>query len=134
VGKEIDECPIATAVAQQLDVRHQCIRLAGGELDHELDQFFASMDQPTVDGINTWLVSRAAVSAGLKVALSGLGATSFWRVRQFSSSACDHERAHRPGGMSRPYIGIHSHLGAYSNGRRDAGYRNTVIPQKVPTN
>lgn len=73
VGKGTDECPLAAAVAQQLDVRHQCIRLAGGELDHELDQFFAAMDQPTVDGINTWLVSRAAVLAGLKVALSGLG-------------------------------------------------------------
>jgi asparagine synthase (glutamine-hydrolysing) len=31
------------------------------------------MDQPTIDGLNTYLVSRAAASQGLKVALSGLG-------------------------------------------------------------
>ena len=32
------------------------------------------MDQPSVDGINTWLVARAAHTAGMKVALSGVGA------------------------------------------------------------
>jgi asparagine synthase (glutamine-hydrolysing) len=31
------------------------------------------MDQPSIDGVNTWFVSKAANEAGLKVALSGLG-------------------------------------------------------------
>ena len=31
------------------------------------------MDQPTIDGLNTYLVSRAAAMQGLKVALSGFG-------------------------------------------------------------
>jgi asparagine synthase (glutamine-hydrolysing) len=31
------------------------------------------MDQPTVDGVNTWFVSRAAKQSGVTVALSGLG-------------------------------------------------------------
>jgi asparagine synthase (glutamine-hydrolysing) len=31
------------------------------------------MDQPSIDGINTWFVSKAAHEAGLKVAVSGLG-------------------------------------------------------------
>ena len=31
------------------------------------------MDQPSIDGINTWFVSKAAREAGLKVAISGLG-------------------------------------------------------------
>ena len=35
--------------------------------------FSTCMDQPTIDGLNTYLVSRAAASQGLKVALSGLG-------------------------------------------------------------
>src|SRR3974377_372266 len=30
-------------------------------------------DKPTIDGLNTYLVSRATASQGLKVALSGLG-------------------------------------------------------------
>jgi asparagine synthase (glutamine-hydrolysing) len=32
-----------------------------------------AMDQPSIDGINTWFVSKAAASQGLKVALSGIG-------------------------------------------------------------
>jgi asparagine synthase (glutamine-hydrolysing) len=31
------------------------------------------MDQPSIDGINTWFVSKAAREFGLKVAISGLG-------------------------------------------------------------
>jgi asparagine synthase (glutamine-hydrolysing) len=31
------------------------------------------MDQPSIDGINTWFVSKAAREPGLKVAISGLG-------------------------------------------------------------
>src|SRR5262249_35641027 len=38
-----------------------------------LDDFLNSMDQPTIDGLNTYLVSHAAAKLGLKVALSGLG-------------------------------------------------------------
>jgi asparagine synthase (glutamine-hydrolysing) len=38
-----------------------------------LDEALAALDQPTMDGINTYFVSWAAREAGLKVALSGLG-------------------------------------------------------------
>jgi asparagine synthase (glutamine-hydrolysing) len=31
------------------------------------------MDQPSIDGVNTWFVAKAAREAGLKVAISGLG-------------------------------------------------------------
>src|SRR5260370_10323694 len=31
------------------------------------------MDQPSIDGINTWFVSKAARELGLKAAISGLG-------------------------------------------------------------
>ena len=34
---------------------------------------FEAMDQPTIDGINVWFVSKAAHELGLKVAISGLG-------------------------------------------------------------
>lgn len=116
VGKETDECPVASEVAQQLDVLHQCIRLDSGELDHELDQFFAAMDQPTVDGINTWLISRAAVLAGLKVALSGLGGdellggyASFHRVPAIINRARKSPWRH----TAPAYRSLHSRLGAW---------------------
>ena len=31
------------------------------------------MDQPTIDGLNTYLIARQTRAAGIKVALSGLG-------------------------------------------------------------
>ena len=38
-----------------------------------LDNLFKAMDQPSIDGVNTYFVCKAAHEAGLKVALSGLG-------------------------------------------------------------
>ena len=32
-----------------------------------------AMDQPTIDGLNTYLIARQTRAAGIKVALSGLG-------------------------------------------------------------
>jgi hypothetical protein len=43
------------------------------EFDDDLPAIFDAMDQPSIDGVNTWFVSKAAKEAGLKVALSGLG-------------------------------------------------------------
>lgn len=39
-----------------------------------LNDVWCAMDQPTIDGVNTYFVSRFAHRAGLKVVLSGLGA------------------------------------------------------------
>ena len=52
---------------ERVDVRSEDLTVLGKEA-------FAAMDQPSADGINTYIVSRAAASRGLKVALSGLGA------------------------------------------------------------
>jgi asparagine synthase (glutamine-hydrolysing) len=38
-----------------------------------IHQFIASIDQPTVDGLNTFFVSKAAIDSGLKAVLSGVG-------------------------------------------------------------
>jgi asparagine synthase (glutamine-hydrolysing) len=39
-----------------------------------LFEFFHAIDQPTIDGINTFFISKLAKDNGFKVALSGLGA------------------------------------------------------------
>lgn len=39
----------------------------------EIAGYLAAMDQPSIDGFNTWCVSKLARTAGMKVVLSGLG-------------------------------------------------------------
>ena len=72
-GTENDEGQYAAVLAQRYGAKHHNLVLTAGEVPGLLDQFFTDIDQPSVDGLNTWLISRAAVGLGLKVALSGLG-------------------------------------------------------------
>ena len=72
-GKDIDELPGALEIAKILDVNHHIISTSLNEIGDELPLFLSAMDQPTIDGLNTWLVSKAANQTGLKVVLSGLG-------------------------------------------------------------
>jgi asparagine synthase (glutamine-hydrolysing) len=69
-----DEAPLAEATARSLGSDHHTVRITRDEFEDMLDGFMRSMDQPTIDGLNTYLVSHAASKQGLKVALSGLGA------------------------------------------------------------
>jgi asparagine synthase (glutamine-hydrolysing) len=52
---------------------HATVRIDREEFESVLDDFFDSMDQPSIDGLNSYLISRAVARQGLKVALSGLG-------------------------------------------------------------
>jgi asparagine synthase (glutamine-hydrolysing) len=67
------EAESATALAARLGVEHERVDITGQEVLRCLPRILQQMDQPTSDGVNTWLVSRAAKSAGFVVALSGLG-------------------------------------------------------------
>ncbi len=70
---EEDEAPLAAKVAAQYDARHIVRRVAEKEFLADLPAILDAMDQPSIDGINTWFISKAAREAGLKVAISGLG-------------------------------------------------------------
>jgi asparagine synthase (glutamine-hydrolysing) len=72
-GRGEDEAPIAAQVAAYYGAGHQTYTVTESEFREDLPRIFEAMDQPTVDGINTWFVSKAAKQAGLKVAVSGLG-------------------------------------------------------------
>jgi asparagine synthase (glutamine-hydrolysing) len=72
-GRDNDEAPLAALVAQQYDVRHTIRDLSLPDFRNELPRIFAAMDQPTVDGLNSYFISKAAAEMGLKVALSGTG-------------------------------------------------------------
>jgi asparagine synthase (glutamine-hydrolysing) len=70
---EFDETRDASELAHQIGTEHTVLTLTGQELLSDIGHVFAAMDQPTVDGFNTYVVSRAARKANLTVALSGLG-------------------------------------------------------------
>jgi asparagine synthase (glutamine-hydrolysing) len=72
-GTKLDEAPLAEQAAARLGSEHTTIRIGRGEFEALIDDFFARMDQPTIDGLNTYLISHAAARLGFKVVLSGLG-------------------------------------------------------------
>jgi asparagine synthase (glutamine-hydrolysing) len=63
----------ARTVAAKFRTDHSETRLKEDQLLELLPQALASLDQPTMDGINTFVVSKAVKHAGVTVALSGLG-------------------------------------------------------------
>lgn len=72
-GTSKDEAPLAALIARRYGVRHHLRRVDANEFVTDLPKILAAMDQPSIDGINTWFVSKAAREIGLKVAISGVG-------------------------------------------------------------
>jgi asparagine synthase (glutamine-hydrolysing) len=71
-GRDIDERHFAEIVARRYDTEHNEVVISGRDVAEQLPDFVRAMDQPTGDGLNTYLVSRATANH-VKVALSGLG-------------------------------------------------------------
>src|SRR6516164_1262328 len=72
-GRNEDEAIIAKEVSAQYGTRHTTRVVTEQEFRNDLPRILEAMDQPTIDGLNTWFVSKAARELGLKVAISGLG-------------------------------------------------------------
>ncbi len=72
-GHADDEAPLAAEVARQYGTYHSTRIVTRSEFEADLPNLLNAMDQPSIDGINTWFVSKAAKELGLKVAISGLG-------------------------------------------------------------
>ena len=70
---DYDEGPLAKLVAARTGTTHTEVPLHAQDMLTRLEEALAALDQPTMDGINTYFVSWAARQVGLKVALSGLG-------------------------------------------------------------
>ena len=77
-GTENDEAPLAREIADRYSVNHHVDYISEQDFTTNLPQILNDMDQPSIDGVNTWFVSRAVHKAGLKVALSGLGGDEFF--------------------------------------------------------
>ncbi|NDJ51536.1 MAG: asparagine synthase (glutamine-hydrolyzing) [Chloroflexi bacterium] len=71
-GRSLDERSAARLVAKHYDTDHHEVVVTGQHVRDQIDHFIRAMDQPSGDGLNTYLVSQATAEQ-VKVAVSGLG-------------------------------------------------------------
>jgi asparagine synthase (glutamine-hydrolysing) len=70
---EFDETELSRRTARALDIPHQVVTLDASRVAANLDHAIWALDQPSVDGLNSYWISKLAAEAGFKVALSGQG-------------------------------------------------------------
>ncbi|MEH2455786.1 asparagine synthase (glutamine-hydrolyzing) [Nostoc sp.] len=70
---EWNEAELAQKIAQEFDTKHTEYKVTASLGLDLLPKFLASIDQPSIDGFNTFCVSQIAHKDGTKVVLSGLG-------------------------------------------------------------
>ena len=72
-GQELSEKPWIQLIVDRQKTDHQYVTVTQEEASCWVPCAVEAMDQPTWDGVNTYLVVRAIHEAGLKVAVSGQG-------------------------------------------------------------
>jgi asparagine synthase (glutamine-hydrolysing) len=68
-----DESQHSDRVAQQYGTRHRAITVTPEQVLSGFNRTLAAYDQPSIDGVNSYVISQAVRQAGIKVAISGLG-------------------------------------------------------------
>ena len=85
----LDESLWSRAVAKRFGTDHHELRLTPEDFLAQVPHGLDAMDHPSADGLNTYVVSGATRSAGVKVALSGLGGDELFAVTPSLSGAHD---------------------------------------------
>lgn len=71
---DLSEMSLAGETAKRFGIRHVPINITGGEAEAAAADWLSAADLPSIDGLNTFVISQAVRREGIKVALSGLGA------------------------------------------------------------
>ncbi|MFL5240831.1 MAG: asparagine synthase (glutamine-hydrolyzing) [Gemmataceae bacterium] len=71
--QDMSESQPASQTAALLGLDHTEIQINEPEAQEQVLDWLKAVDQPSVDGLNIYIISRAVRKAGIKVALSGLG-------------------------------------------------------------
>jgi asparagine synthase (glutamine-hydrolysing) len=74
-----DEVPVAAYIAAHYGLQHHVRRISRAEFETDTPYILEAMDQPSIDGVNTWFASKAAAERGYKVVLSGVGGDELFR-------------------------------------------------------
>lgn len=72
-GTHEDEAPVAAQLAKRYGIQHHVRHVSRAEFEADMPRVLAAMDQPSVDGVNTWYATKAVAELGLKVVVSGVG-------------------------------------------------------------
>ncbi len=70
---DLSESEAAHRIASELGTHHSDIQITGPEALATTREWIRTLDQPSLDGLNTYVISRAVRERGVVVALSGLG-------------------------------------------------------------
>jgi asparagine synthase (glutamine-hydrolysing) len=70
---ENDEVAGAKIIAKHFGINHYVYNVSKKDFSNDLPEILLAMDQPSIDGVNTWYASKAASKLGLKVVFSGVG-------------------------------------------------------------
>jgi len=86
--EEFSEKRYQRTVAKYIGSNHKEVRITKNDFEDSFNDIFEAMDQPTIDGVNTFFISKATKEAGLKVVLSGLGADEiFFGYQSFGKAS-----------------------------------------------
>jgi asparagine synthase (glutamine-hydrolysing) len=84
--RAVDEIQAAAETAAAVGTTHAETIVTDATVADRWHQWLAALDRPSIDGLNTFIVSRAVRDGGMTVALSGLGADElFGGYPQFRS-------------------------------------------------
>src|ERR1019366_1753390 len=70
---EFDETSLTRRTADALGIPLEIVQLEARRVEQDLDHAIWALDQPSVDGLNSYWISKLGAEAGFKVALSGQG-------------------------------------------------------------
>ena len=109
---QFSEHSYSRLAAEDLGTDHHEILLSQRDALRAIPTFLNAMDQPTIDGLNTFIISREARTAGVKVALNGIGGDELFagysnfrdvpRMERFVSSWC-----RLPKALRRPFADLY---------------------------
>jgi asparagine synthase (glutamine-hydrolysing) len=120
---KFDESSYARRVADALGTEHNEFRLTQRHFKDQIEPALSSLDQPSVDAINTYFVSRAVREAGLTVALAGTGGDELFGGYRTFRDLPRGERLGKLAGKAAPAL---SHV---LRAALSAGKKGSVPPQ-----
>lgn len=122
---DFSEAPAAEATARELGLRHTTIPVGNDQAESSLRQWLADQDQPSVDGLNVYIISQAVRRCDIKVALCGLGADElFGGYASFRDVPRIHSLMRRAAWLPRP---VRSLAAQSLSVGRTASYRQKLV-------